>query len=295
VTWVGVRPRFRAFHADLNLTQGQIDDGFGKALGVRECLARAYYDYPVERPPGFMVGSWGKGTPVRPPRDVDLMVPLPWHVFRRFEQYVGNKQSTLLHEVKNHLLGTYSTTDMRGDGQVVMVRFNTVMIEVVPVFRLDSGQYLMTDTNDGGRWKTVDPFAEMSFIDQIDRNTAGNCRTLIRMLKVWKRERNVPLKSFLLEIIVADYIRARDNNAHDYYWYDYYVRDFFAFLRSRANGWAKVPGTGETILLGDEWLSGAESAHQAALQACHHECYDQTVEAGVEWQKIFGSRIAIYV
>ena len=233
-----------AFHVDLKLTQNQLDDGYSKTVGVRKCLARAY-STTRSTPPGFWVGSWGKGTQVRPPRDIDLMVPLPWEVYFRFEQYESNEQSALLQEVKNHLLATYSATDMRGDGQVVMVRFNTIMIEVVPVFRLDSGQYLMPDANDGGRWKTVDPLAEMNLSGPCRRATAGNCRTLIKMLKVWKRERNVPLKSFMLELIVAHVILTRAENDNDHFWYELLLRDFFGFLRSRANDWVVVPGTNE--------------------------------------------------
>ena len=51
---------------------------------------------------------------------------------------------------------------MRGDGQVVTVNFNTIAVEVVPVFYYDdSWRFYMPDTNDGGRWKIVDPRAEL--------------------------------------------------------------------------------------------------------------------------------------
>src|SRR5688500_899587 len=67
--WNGVRQRFRRFHEDLLLTRDQIDDGLSKQLGVRQSLQRAYYDQSTDNPPGFVVGSWGKRTAVRPPRD----------------------------------------------------------------------------------------------------------------------------------------------------------------------------------------------------------------------------------
>ena len=57
-----------------------------------------------------LVGSWAKGTPVRPPRDVDFIFLLPIEVYHRFEQRTGNKQSQLLQEVKSALLDTYPQT-----------------------------------------------------------------------------------------------------------------------------------------------------------------------------------------
>src|SRR3546814_21165790 len=89
----------------------------------------------------FLVGSWAKGTRVRPPRDVDIYFQLPVAVYERFEQVKGNKQSAILQEVKGVLQKTYPNTDMRGDGQIVVVRFNSMSVEVAPVFALDSGRF----------------------------------------------------------------------------------------------------------------------------------------------------------
>ncbi len=147
--WVGVTERFRRFRDDLEPTRDQIDDGLGKQLGVRQSLQRAYYGKTTQDPPGFMVGSWGKGTQVRPSQDVDVFFVLPSIEFERINQLAGNKQSALLQEVKEALQKTYRQTDMRGDGQVVIVRFNSIAIEVVPVFAYSDGTYCMPDTNDG--------------------------------------------------------------------------------------------------------------------------------------------------
>jgi SMODS domain-containing protein len=94
------------------------------------------------------VGSWGKGTQVRPPRDSDVLFILPDNDFYRFEQRAGNRQSQLLQEVKEVLVDKYPTTRMRGDGQIVVVAFNTYQIEVVPAFKRLGGGYFICDTAD---------------------------------------------------------------------------------------------------------------------------------------------------
>lgn len=293
--WVAVRQRFRAFHEDLNLTREQLEDGIGKAVRVTEVLERAYNGRVADQPPLRIVGSWGKGTQVRPSADIDIMVEFAPAVLQRFEARVGNKQSQLLQEVKAFLSVAYPQTDMRGDGQVVVVGFNTLTVEVVPVFDLPGGQYLMPDTNDGGRWKTVDPLAQIAMIEDIDRRTNGNTRALTKMIKTWKRERNASLKSFVIELLVAEFMSTYSNAQQDYYWYDWFVRDFFRALVLRAGSGLLIPGTGEGIWLGTDWLPKAQAALAAAKLACEWERYDYDVTAGQEWQKIFGTRIPIHV
>ncbi|MFG1255710.1 hypothetical protein V5F79_00170 [Xanthobacter flavus] len=289
--WIGVIPRFWTFQNELLLTADHIEDGQTKTRGVFGSLQRAYWPDRAGDPPGFWVGSWGKGTQVRPPSDVDVMFELPVETFQRFQSRAGNVQSALLQEVKGVLLETYRTSDIRGDGQVAQVRFNSLMVEVVPVFRLTTGQFYMPDTNDGGRWKAVDPVAEQQQIQRLDQECNGNIRRMCRIMKVWKREQNVPLKSFQIELLMQEFMEKYQYRTYGYYFYDWFVRDFLAYLISRANTTLWVPGTFEAIPLGSAWLSKAQTAYQCALSACDLERSDYVISAGLEWQKMFGTRI----
>lgn len=293
--WIAVRERFRRFVDALQITTIQRDDGIGKHLAIGEVLERAYYGGNVHpAPPGFLVGSWGKQTQVRPSQDVDSFFVLPDAVKTRFDQRQGNVQSQLLQEVKSLLLEDYPQTDIRGDGQVVVVDFNSIAIEVVPVFR-NWGTYLMPDTSNGGQWKAVDPWAQIEQIQQTDHAMNGNVRALAQMMKHWRNEKNVPLKSFVIEILVSQFLPARGYGDQSTFWYDFYVRDFLEYLCRRANGYISIPGTGEVFALGDAWLSRAETARAIAQSACDLEKHDYDAAAGQEWQKIFGPRIPIHV
>jgi Second Messenger Oligonucleotide or Dinucleotide Synthetase domain len=290
--WIAVTPRFSRFYNALQLTAAQIDDGLGKQLGVRQCLQRAYWGETTDSPPGFMVGSWGKSTAIRPPSDIDIFMQLPVGVYERFNTYVGNGQSALLQEVKGHLETTYSQTRMRGDGQVVLVAFNTVQIEVVPVFNYDSaGSWVMPDTHGGGSWKTVKPAAEVAALDSADAASCNNARKLIQMMKAWRAYCSVPIKSFLIEVLVSEFISTYEHRQRDFFYYDWFVRDFLRYLIGRQNGYIIAPSSGEIVLLGDGWLSRAETAYGRAVKACDYEREDWVALAGGEWQKIFGDRI----
>lgn len=93
------------------------------------CLNRHYWNSESRTDHSVFIGSWGKNTATRPPRDVDLYFVLPVEVYYRFERYIWNKQSALLQEVKSVLGETYPDTDMSGDGQIVLVNFSSYNVK----------------------------------------------------------------------------------------------------------------------------------------------------------------------
>lgn len=289
--WIGVRPRFTQFNRELALTPLQKADGLIKAGGVVGSLNRHYYGSDSRTDHSFFIGSWGKDTAGRPPRDVDLYFLLPVEVYHRFERSTWNRQSALLQEVKNVLSDTYPDTEMSADGQIVLVNFDSYNVEVVPAFLLLNGRYWICDTANGGRYKETNPWAEVNYIDATDKATNQNLRPLIRMSKAWQQCCAVPLKSFQLELIAAEFLAQSPWRLYDFFWFDWISRDFFLYLYWKANTWVAIPGTSATIYLGDEWRSRAESAYHRAVKACDHERDNEVLEAGVEWQKIFGQQI----
>ena len=293
--WVGVTKRFQTFYHELALTNAQVIEGHNHHTGVRKSLNLHYYGLSSESANSFLVGSWGKNTCTRPPRDIDLYFVLPYAVYQRFESLQGNKQSALLQEVKRSLQSTYPNTELRGDGQVVVVGFNRMSVEVVPAFVCPNGQHLICDTHAGGRYKTADPIAESYHIATINNKFSDNLCPLIMMVKAWQYHCNVPLKSFCIELVVADFLQQCPWSNNSFFYYDWIVRDFFAYLGSRTNRYVFVPGTGEWIHLGDGWLSRADTAYSRAAKACDYERIDLTYLAGEEWQKIFGTQIPRFV
>jgi hypothetical protein len=291
-----VGERFDIFLSNLQLTSSQFQDGKTKHEGVRYCLNRNYYDSYSSTENSFLVGSWGKSTEIRPPRDIDIMFVLPDSVYRRYQQVAGNKQSQLLQEVRGVLQKSYPNTKMRADGQVVMVPFESYAIEVAPAFLLTSGQFWICDTNNGGSYKVTDPAAEISNVKRSNDETVNNTRHLIRMLKRWQEYCSVPMKSFWLELLAINFLSTWEYRGKGTNWYDWMVRDFFRWLHSKgqtAYNFVTVPGTAETIWIGSDWASKAESAKGRAEKACEDDNGTTRYPclAGEEWQKIFGDFI----
>jgi tRNA nucleotidyltransferase (CCA-adding enzyme) len=89
---------------------------------ITKTLNKEYWGNESETYNSLFVGSYDRGTAINGISDVDMVVSLPWLVYYRFNSYETNGQSALLQEVKGIIKATYSRTDIRGDGQVVVVR-----------------------------------------------------------------------------------------------------------------------------------------------------------------------------
>lgn len=289
--WRYVTGRFKGFLSNITLSDEQLEDGRTKIKGVVKCLNKHYWGIDSDSANYTLGGSWGKQTRIRPPRDIDVVFYLPYDVYQRFEGRTGNIQSQLLQEVKNVVAATNSRTTIRGDGQVVVVAFNSYMVEIAPAFRLDNGQAWLCDTNDEGSYKTIDPVAENKAFDDADKKWNRNARDLVRMLKTWQEYCDVPIKSFMLERIVVDFLSRWEYSGRDHFWYDWMVRGFFEYMLTRANGYILMPGTSEIVALGNEWLAKATKASKAAIEACKYETNNADLLATIEWQKIFGYEI----
>lgn len=289
--WAYLTKRFNAFLGNITLTQNQVDDGVTKVGGVVSCLNNAYYGKSSQEN-FFYIGSWAKDTAIRPPRDVDIYFLLPPAVHERFSKYSGNKQSALLQEVKGHLLKSYPSSDVKGDGPVVLASFASYSVEIVPAFALvDDRAYWICDTKNGGSYITAKPLHEVDDIAAADKRNAGNVRPLIRMMKTWQSNCSVPLKSFYLELLSIKFLDQYEYRDRSVFYYDWMCRDFFKFLVENANGIVMTPGTYQWLSIGDAWKTKAESAYGRACKACDYEKADDMIQAGDEWQKIFGSDI----
>jgi len=293
--WAFVTRRFYSFQSNLAITDRQRQDGVTKFKGLVSTLNAAYRGHRSDSENAFMIGSWAKDTHIRRPRDVDMYYVLPTDVYNRFETYAlgVNKQSALLQEVKGKLLASYPSSVIRGDGPVVLADFHGWTVEIVPVFYYCDTErsYYACDTKNGGKYIKTMPLHEVEAIDAAEKRANNNVRPLIRMLKCWQSYCNVPIRSFHLELLAIEFLDSWSYKEYSLFFYDWMCRDFFKWMISRANNFVWAPGTYELMFLGDAWKSRAESAYGRAAKAEMFEQENKMVEAGEEWQKIFGNDI----
>lgn len=158
--------RFDTFLKNIMVTNDQCASALTSANAIARKLHGHYSNQPYSDGCRMIVGSYGKGTAVNPPRDVDVLFFMPVNEYHRFNGYRYNGQSALLQELKGLFQERYPRTkEIGGDGQVVVVDFSTGhTVEVLPAWHRKGGGLLVPNTHDGGSWQHVDHAAEIAYV-----------------------------------------------------------------------------------------------------------------------------------
>ncbi len=267
-----IQQQFEKFHQNIRLTLAQDEDAQKKYNGVCKCLHAHYY--PEREYSGktkLLIGSYGKHTNIRPPRDVDVIFIMPPDTFTDYNKSSG--QSQLLQDIREVLKETYSTTEkIRAWGKVIQITFSesTHNIELLPSWEQTNGTFLIPNTKKGGHWENWDPRQEIKKISDSELATKGKTRTLIRMTKKWTETCTANLTSFQIEKGVVDFYNGYDSNNKGL---SVLTRDFFNYFKGHVF----------------ESTSHLETAFNRATKACDFEEEGEIEKATEEWKKIFGS------
>lgn len=295
--WYYVNNRFDRLFRNMQYSSAQIENYKTKLAGLEHCLNAKYWPAKTSNDITFILaGSWLKNTAVRTCSDIDIVFLLPYSVYNRYTARMGNIQSALLQEIKQVLLLSYPTTYIKGDGPTVIIDFNTIKVEVAPAFLDPYGSQIISDRNfrtfvcytkDNGRYGITAPIAEAIYTTHINQGSDGNLVTLIKMLKLWKKQCNVPIKTIVLQMMAECFI----NQSIWHSCVDWLIRDFFAYMIKQRNNSGVFPVTKEVLEFGDAWISCAQTAAIISKKACYYEQYNYNSLAGEQWQKIFGRMI----
>jgi hypothetical protein len=162
----------------------------------------------------FRTGSYENGTSVAGHSSVDCFAVVP-DVSPRPDSH------QLLVAIAATLRARFPNTGVRADSPAVVLPFGrdpTESTRVIPVVEAGSTKtecrrFLMP--NGLGGWMTTFPDAHAEVLHTIDRTHGGKAKPLIRLLKGWKHLRSVPISSFYLELVVAEYAKTQDTIIYD--------------------------------------------------------------------------------
>jgi hypothetical protein len=238
------------------------------------------------------VGSYGRNTAISGFSDVDLIFQLPYSVYKQYNEHSGNGQSALLQAVKTSIERTYSTTNIRADGQVIQVPFNDgIIFEVVPAFDNNDGSFTFPNANDGGSWKTTNPRPEIKAIRDRNAVTNSNLVPLCRMMRDWKNKWGVPIGGLLIDTLAYQFIENWEYRDKAYVYYDYMCRDFFKWMAAQDENkeWWRAPGSGQYVWGKGLFQYKAKRCYNLSLDAIEHEMATPKREwsAKQKWREIF--------
>jgi hypothetical protein len=251
---------------------------------ITRALNKCYRETESTTANSLYVGSYGRGTGINGISDLDMIYMLPKEAWDR---YKDDRQSVLLQDAKKAIKERYPRTEMRGDGQVVVVEFDSQSFEVVPAFEQDDGSFKYPDTNNGGSWPITKPRAEIKAIRDADEAKNKNLRNLCQMARAWKNQHGVEMGGLLIDTLAYNFLQSTssyDDKSRLYY--DFMVRDFFLYLSEEEDQeYYLAPGSNQRVYVERRFQKKAKKAHKLCLEAIEAE-----KQPGVnkKWKRVFG-------
>lgn len=288
---MGVSEQFQVLVKNLRTTNDSTVSARRKAITKR--LNLDFHSLDSNTSNSRFIGSYGRGTAIKGFSDVDLLFALPAKTYYKYDAYQSNGQSALLQEVRNSIRKTYPTSEVGGDGQVVVVKFSDgIIFEVLPAFlSTDKGIYIFPDSNSGGKWKTCKPILEIDSINEQNKLFDKKVKHLTRMMKSWKKQNDVKISGLLIETLVMDFMKNWNYNDKSYLYYDYMTRDFLEFLSTRnpeQNYWLAW-GSNQHVYRKGPFEAKAKKSHKLAVEAIEATGNSYFYIAKGKWREIFGS------
>lgn len=155
---------------------------------VTKAINRSLWNSTSDTAHSFYVGSYGRGTAIDT-SDIDILVEVPDNYYVSSPYTTYNPQSRLLQVVKNAILELYPRSDVKGDGQVVVINFSDGMkFDILPAIQkynqlTQKTFYKYPDTHMGGNWLSTNPKAEIEAMNKKDKQSNGLLKATCRHMR----------------------------------------------------------------------------------------------------------------
>lgn len=289
---MSVAEQFNIFCNNLKvsqITRSTISDRYER---ITRRLNTDFWGINSETQHSLYVGSYGRRTAVKGFSDLDIIFILPSDFYSSYNRYTYNGQSALLQSVKRSLQKTYSTTDIGGDGQVVVIQFTDgIKFEIVPAFECTDSSFRYPDSNNGGSWKNTNPRPEIETIKSNNESTKGSLIDLCRMTRAWRNKWNIPMGGLLIDTLANNFLMSWEYRDKYYLYYDWMSRDFLKYLSNQNQNqqyWYAV-GSNQYIHRKGNFEYKAKQCYQLALEAIQYQSNSHIHTANKKWREIYGT------
>ena len=290
---MGVANWFETFCSNIKMSSTTAATISSRYKQITKRLNLDYYQSDSDVYHSFYVGSYGRDTEIFA-SDIDMLFELPYSVYKQYDEYIGNGQSALLQAVKNSIKKTYSDTDVKGDGQIIQIKFTDgINFEVLPAFiNGDKKTYTFANSNSGGSWNTTDPKSEIEAINNRNISCNENLKLLCKMMRAWKDSMNVPIKGLLIDTLAFQFLENYTHRDKSYLYYDYMTRDFFEYVKNQDENqtYWRAPGSGRYVYNSDNFRWKATRAYNISLEAIEAQSKEYEFTAKSKWKEIYGSK-----
>ncbi len=184
---------FTALLSRLDLTSDQSTTAAARSKGLKDFINNTF----TMAEQAFTIGSYRRGTLIRPERDIDLFAPLDYQTYKgRYD----NASRAFLYFIRDKLNDGYSKTKTSSREVAVLLDFSVIRADVVPAFNRKGGGYFIPNGKNG--WQATNPPFHTRLINNRDNELENRLKPLIRLMKFWNISNGGHLRSFHVELMV---------------------------------------------------------------------------------------------
>lgn len=280
---MGTAEDFKTFLGNIAVdNHGTIELRYGEITAV---LNKKFRNTESKTANSLQVGSYGRWTAIKSVSDLDMLYLMPASARADYDSTGG--QYRLLRDTADAISARYPATTVKVDRLVVRVLYTAFHIEVQPVFVRDDGGFDYPDTYGGGSWKVTRPCEEHDALKDLNDRKNRNARRLCKMVRAWKNRHGVAMGGLLIDTLVANFLESTsDYDTRSYLYYDWMVRDFFAYLKDEPDQeYYAALGSRQRVKVKKKFQKKAEKAYDLCLKAIAAE---RDANVGAKWRKVFG-------
>lgn len=289
------KKHFLKFIRNLKTSDEQEEIILKRVAKITKVINLEYWEIHSESKNSTLVGSYGRGTAINL-SDVDLLIKLPENQKQRFTTYLNNGQSALLQDIKSKLKEVYPTSQIKGDGQIVSIKFSDgIGFEILPAFPiLGEDGYEFPDTHNKGSWKKTNPDRDQQLLTAKNKQYKGIVKKFAKMLRAWKNNNNVKISGITIDVLVYNFVDTWNIDSIESCEFDEMSRDFFKWLYNFTECQNVITSLDNSynISLDESINSKANTAWNRAQKAIKEYANKSTAEN--EWIKIYGKKFPIY-
>ncbi|QJD98574.1 nucleotidyltransferase (plasmid) [Mucilaginibacter robiniae] len=271
-----------------NLIVDNEESIFQKIKRIVKTLNKNLYNSESDTDHSYIIGSFGRNTAIKGVSDLDVIFALPEDLYYTYDARSGNGQSALLQKVKDIILTTYPQTDVRGDGQVVVIQFIGFKIELCPAFLEEGNTFTYPDANNGGCWKTVKPLQENEACDELNTLSEETYIKLCRLVRAWKNKFGLKISGLLIDTWCYDFLSANiEYHQEGLTHFPELIKDLFNYMTtfSPDRRYWYSPGSRQKVYKKSNINKKVKKSLEIATEAI--ECLEEDDKCG-KYRSLFG-------
>jgi hypothetical protein len=224
-----IEESFESFFS--NLIVDNEENIFKKIKRIVKTLNKELHGLDSDTDHSYIIGSFGRDTAINGISDLDVIYNLPIELYKIYDSYESNGQSALLQRVRSIIQTTYSQTNIKGDGQVVVIQFTGFKVELCPAFLEKDDTFIYPDANNGGSWKTLKPLQENSAVQILNDLSKGAYIKLCRFIRAWKNKFGLKIGGLLIDTWCYDFLSLHTQFHHEgYRQFPEIIKEFFNYM-----------------------------------------------------------------